>query len=102
MEPSFRSVFSLIYGRVAALGHHGIEHGSGVAFGEDEAVALRPLGVGGVVPHDVEEERDQDLDRGKRSAGMAGFGGPDHFDDVTASLLGDRLQFCCVRGLLHS
>ena len=47
----------LVDGRVAALGHDGVEHRSGVALGEDEAVAVGPLGIGGIVPHDVAIER---------------------------------------------
>src|SRR5207247_2382517 len=73
----------LLLGRVTRFSQHCIEHGYGMAFGENEPVAIRPRGIRGIVPHDATEvQRRQNLDRGKRSAGMARLGRSDHFDNV--------------------
>src|SRR5581483_3577875 len=75
--------FELILGSVARLGEHRVEDRARVTLRQDKAVALGPLGVGGVVPHDAaEEQRHQDFDGGERSPRVAGFGGSGHFDNV--------------------
>ena len=58
---------------------------------KNEAIAVRHGRVVRIDVHVVEEEFDQDFDRGKGSAGMAGLGSADHLDDFTPNTLGDLL-----------
>src|SRR5207248_2105265 len=71
----------------------GVEQRRGVTLGEDEAVALRPGRVFGVVPHDAAEvQGDGDLDARQRAGRVAGAGGGGAGDDVAANGLGLGLQ----------
>ena len=83
----------LILGAVAAFRHHGVEDRAAVAFGENEAVAIRPLGVRRIVPQHVEEQRHDDFGRRKRSAGMAGFRFGDHLDHFAPHAFGNGREF---------
>ena len=71
-------------------------------FGQDEAVAIGPGGIGRIVAHDVEVERGEDFHGRERSARVAGFGFADHLHDFAADALGDRLQLGYVFGLFHA
>ena len=77
----------------AGFRHDGIEHGGGVALGENEAVAIRPLGVLGVDMHVVEVELDHDFDGRERSSGVPRFGGAGHLDNLAANTFTDGLKF---------
>jgi hypothetical protein len=74
MEPNWRRVFSL-------------------SFGENEAVAIGPFGVGGIDAHGIEVELDYNFDGRQRSAGMPRLGGRDHGYNVAAYTLGNLLKF---------
>src|SRR5579871_5304 len=97
----FAQRVELVFRRVSAFGHCRVKHGAGVAFGQDEVIAIRPFRIRRVVPHHVEKESDQDLHGRERSAGMAGFGERNHLDDLAPHLLGDRLKFGYVAGSFH-
>ncbi len=88
-------------GRVAALRHHGVKNRAAVAFRKNEAVAILPFRIGGIVLHHVHEKSDDDFGCGERSAGMAGLGFGDHFDHFAPHLLGDGREFGRITGLLH-
>src|ERR1700730_17915308 len=88
----------LILGRITALGHHAIQDRRRVALRQNKAVAIWPLGISRIVPHHIKKQRDQDLDRRKRSAGMAGLGMRDHLYDFPPDLLGNSLQLFYVTG----
>ena len=78
---------------VAGLGQRGVEHGRRVALAQHEAVAVGPIGPGGVVAqHAAEVERRQDLDRRQRPAGVPRLGRVRHLDDVAAEALRRVLQ----------
>ena len=83
----------LILGAIAALRHHRVQDRAAVAFRKNEAVAILPFGIGGIVPHHVEKQRDDDFGRRKRSAGMAGLRFGDHLDHFAPHLLGDGREF---------
>src|ERR1039458_6419681 len=91
----------LIFGSVSALRHHAVEHRRGMPFRKDEAIAIGPFGIRGIVPHHVEEQCNQDLHRGKRAARMPGLGVRNHLDDLAPHLLRDRLKFRNVAGFYH-
>jgi hypothetical protein len=73
--------------------HDGIEHGRGVALGEDETVAIGPLGVLRVDAHVVEVELDHDFDGRERSSGVPRLGGAGHLDNLAANTFTDGLKF---------
>jgi len=50
-----------------------VEEGRGVAVGEDEAVAINPLRIRGIMLHDLVVEQIGDGCAAKRGAGVAGF-----------------------------
>ena len=91
----------LVRGTVSGLGHHRVEHRRGVALGQDKAVAVRPFGIGGIVPHDAEVEREQNFNGRKRSARMPGARRANHFDNRPAHALGHYRQFIQTLRLLH-
>ena len=65
----------LLGGKQPGLSPGGVENGGGVALGEYEAVVAGMGRVGGVVAHDVEEERADQVGRGQATGGVAGAGG---------------------------
>src|SRR5205085_1564814 len=94
----------LLDGEVAALGQHGVEGDGGVTFGEDEAVALGPVGALGVDAHDLEVEGHEDVGGRERATQVAGLRLVDGLDDQAARLHGDALQLlyaCLVAPCRH-
>ena len=59
---------------VAGEMQRAVEQRRGVAVGEDEAVAVDPLGVGGIVLHELVIEQVGDGRAAERGAGVAGVG----------------------------
>src|SRR5690349_23817512 len=82
----------LIFRGETRFRHHGIEHRAGMALGKDESVTIRPLWVLRVDSHEIEVKLDEDLDRRKRAAWVAGARRADHFDNVAPDLFGDALE----------
>ena len=76
---------------IAGLGHDGVEDRGGVTLRENEAIAIGQGGIVRIDAHLIEEELDEDFDRGEGSAGMAGLGSADHLDDFTPYTFGDWL-----------
>ncbi len=72
-----------------------------MAFGEDETITIWPGRIGRVMLHDVEIQSDKRFHGRKRSARMAGFGRANHFNDMTADLFRDGLQFFQAFFLVH-
>ncbi len=101
MEPSFRERVQLVFGGVAALRQHAVQHRRGMALGQNEAVAIGPFRIVRVVPQDIEKQRGQNLDRGQRTSGMPGPGVRNHLDDVPADLLCDGLKILRVSRSVH-
>src|SRR5699024_1828973 len=89
----------------AALSQSGVEGRGRVALGEDQAVPLRPGGVGGVYPHLPEVQKGQHLRDGQAAAGVAAFGAVGALDHAKADAAGVFLQgkfFCvCHRSSFH-
>ena len=88
----------LVLGTIAAFRHHRVQDRAAVPFGKNEAVAIRPLGVGGIVPHHVEEQRDDDFGAESDPPGMAGFRLGDHLDHLAPHLLGNGRKLGRVAG----
>ena len=78
---------------IPAFGKGRIPYGAGVAFGEDETVAVRPAGVLRVDAHDSEIKRRHDVGCRKGAAGVPRVGGGDHLDDVAADGSRHVLEF---------
>jgi hypothetical protein len=91
VDPAEGAEFAV--GNEAAFGKGGVEDGGGVAFAEDEAVAVRVGGGVGVDAQDGEIEGDEDVGGGEGAAGVAGFGAGDHLEDAAADGLGPVGQF---------
>ena len=64
----------LLPGEEAFLRQHTVVAGGDMALGEDEAVPVLPVGVGGVHPHGVIESAHGELHCGERAAGMPAAG----------------------------
>ena len=82
----------LLHRQVAALGQDSVEGGGGVPLAQDEAIAVRPGGVGGVVAEDAPVERRQDVRTRERAARVARPGGRRHGDYVASNALGEGFQ----------
>lgn len=80
-----------IGGEVAGLGQHSVHRRRGVPLAHDEAVAVRPGGVVGVVPEDAEVEGGEDVSAGEGAARVAGAHLGGHADDVAADAPACRL-----------
>src|SRR3990172_2218175 len=81
-----------VRGEVAGFGHGAVDEWCGVTLADDEPVAVRPLGVAGIVPHQAEVEGGQDLNGRERAGGVAGLRLQRHADDVTPDASGDGLE----------
>ena len=57
-----------------------------MSLGEDETIALGPVGALGIVPHEVIVERDHKIRGAEASADVAGVGPVDHGEDAEANL----------------
>ena len=78
-------------GQVAALRKHGIQARCGVPLRQDKAVALRPVGMLGVVSHIVAVEGYQQLGRGElrgRVPAASGSGPSDYIAPHVAGMVG--------------
>jgi hypothetical protein len=62
-----------------------------MAFGKNEAVAIRPMRIGRIVIHHIVKERNNDLHCGERTAGVPGLSRAGHFDNPAPGLLADGL-----------
>ncbi len=94
----WRRVFSSSQGEEALQGQGGVQAGGGVSLGEDEAVPVLPLGVGGVHLHLPEVQVGEQVGGGQAAAGMAGLGGVGAFDDAHAHLAGRSHQLLFLTG----
>ena len=89
----------LVVREVAGLRQRRVEHRRRMPLGEDEPVAVRPVGVLGVVPQEPAEiERRHDLDGRQRAAGMPRAGLGRHPQDVFPDRLGTGQQGVKVIG----
>jgi hypothetical protein len=96
---------------VAVLGKRRVEDRRGVALGEDEAVALGPVGPLRVVAEDPEVERGDDVSRRERAVEVAGLGDREHPHAVDPQHGGPALELgrgrsglavvACARGRLQ-
>ena len=77
---------------VAVLGERGVLDRRGVALGEDEAVALRPLRVGGIVAEHPVVEGGDDVGGRERAVEVARLGDGEHADAVDAEHGGVALE----------
>ena len=75
-------------GEDAGYGESGVEDGSGVALGEDEAVAVIGVGVLGIEFHGVEKYPGDQLGGGHAGGGMSGAGGGGGHHGINAEELG--------------
>ena len=85
---------------VAGEMERAIEQHGGVAVGEDEAVAVDPLGVGGIVLHELVIEEIGDGGAGERCAGVAGVGLLNSVDGEEAEGVDGELVELMLRVLL--
>ena len=77
--PQLAELLEVVEGQVVAgQMEHGVLQGAGVAVGQDEAVAVVPLGVGGGVVHHLRPEQVGHRGAAHGSSGMAGVGGLRH------------------------
>jgi hypothetical protein len=53
----------LLCGEVSRLGQGGVQDGGSVPLAEEKTVSVWPVGIGGVVPDDVEVETGNDIGR---------------------------------------
>ena len=68
-------LLKLFHGQVVAGEMQGsVEEHRGVAVGEDEAITVDPLGIGGIMLHELVVEQVGDGSAGERCAGMARVG----------------------------
>src|SRR5262249_11385959 len=81
-----------LLGKVPRACHRRVHRGHRVAFGEDEAIALGPVGTLGIVTHAAEHDRHDEVDDRQRAAGMTGARVGQHADDLHAALARDRRQ----------
>ena len=88
----------LLPGEEALLRQHTVVAGGDMALGEDEAVPVLPVGVGGVHPHGVIESAHGELHRGEGAAGMPAGRGGGHLNDVPAHLAANGLEFLRCHG----
>ena len=79
-------VLQLLPGEEALVSQHGVESRGGMALGENEAVPILPVGIGGVHVHGIVIQAGQHLHDGQGAAGMAGSRVSRHVDDVSAQL----------------
>ena len=71
----------------ALAGQYTVQHWSHVAFGEDKAIPLLPIGIAGVHRHlPAEVEPHQQLHGRERAAGMAGTGLVGHVQNIAPHL----------------
>src|SRR5229473_452481 len=77
---------------VSSFSQDRVERRTPVAFGEDEAVAVRPIRVLRIVPQHPEVKGAEQLDLGERAARMAAAGGANHPDDLNPQAIGQPLQ----------
>ena len=89
----------LVVREVAGLRERRVEHRRRMPLGEDEPVAVRPVGILGVVPQEpAEVEGRHDLGGRQRAAGMARAGLGRHLQDVFPDRLGAGQQGVKVIG----
>ena len=88
-------------GEKALARQSGVESRGGVSLGEDEAIAILPLGVGRVYLHFSEIQVGHDVGDGKRSAGMSRGGGVGTVQNAQTDHGGLLLQLCQLCGI-HS
>ena len=88
----------LLPGEEALLRQHAVVAGGDMALGEDEAVPVLPVGVGGVHPHGVIESAHGELHCGERAAGMPAGRRRGHLNDVPAHLAANGLEFLRCHG----
>jgi hypothetical protein len=77
---------------VSGLGQYGVERWTSVAFGENEAVAVRPIGVFRIVPQQAEVKSTQQLNLRERSARMPAAGRSNHPDDLNPQAIRQPFQ----------
>ena len=80
-------------GEVAGEGQAEIKRRRLVSARPDDAVAVRPLGILGIVVGDLEVERRDNVHHGERSAGVAGAGGAQRDQVIAAHQAGGLFQF---------
>ena len=94
----------VLVGDPAQLVEDGVEHGRGVALGQEESVVGVVGLVGRVVGHGSgEPQHAHDIGRGERAAGVARLGGKDLPDNVLAQLVCDERELAqrALRGCLQ-
>ena len=81
----------LVVLEIPDLGERRVQNGGGMALREHEAIALRILGILGVVAHHAgEKERCHDVRRRKRPARMSGARRLEHLYDIAPHPVGDE------------
>ena len=80
-------------GEISGEGQPEIKRGRLVSGGPDDAVAIGPLGIVGIVVGDLEVQRRNDVHHGERAAGVAGAGRAQRDQVVAAHQAGGMFQF---------
>ena len=83
---------------VSGAGQGGVLDRDGVAFGEDEAVAVLPEGLFRVMPQVMKVEGDDHFDGGKAPAGMTASGFVEHLDDIDPHEAAEFFQLIDIGG----
>jgi hypothetical protein len=87
--------------KISLVGERCILSRTVMPLGKHKAVAFLPFRIRRIDPHPVVIQIGDDVDRGQRSAGMAGTCVRDHPDDVAAELPGFLLQKLNIRLHFH-
>ena len=80
-------------GKISGEGQAQIERRRFVSGRPDDAVALLPLGIIGIMISDLQVQSGNDFHHGQRASGVAGAGGAKRHQVVTAHQAGGLLKF---------
>ena len=84
----------LLFGKIAGLSQHRIKQGRGVAFAQNETIALGPMRIFRVIAKNAaEKESHRNLHPGQGTGRMPRTGGGSAGDDSFADRLGVSFQF---------
>src|SRR4029078_6832256 len=81
--------------------HHGEKNRAAMPFRQNEAVAIRPLGIAGIVTQHIEKQRDDNFSRRKGPPRLARASLGDHLDHRASHAFGDGSQLSGVADFLH-
>ena len=97
-EPTWRKclIWSSVDVRIAGEIEQRIEQHRAVAGRQDEAVAVGPVRVGGIVLQELREQHRGDIGHAHRQAGVAGFGLLDGVHGEEANGVGHPVMLCAL------